>query len=200
MIVGLDFDNTIVSYETVFHKAALEKGYIDEAVESSKVAVRDHLRARGEEALWTELQGYVYGACMEQAEISVGVADAIGKIKGMGAEVHIISHKTQYPFAGPRYDLHKAARNWISANLTNDDGPLFGSGNVKFLATVKQKISRIRELSCDVFVDDLPEILSNPDFPQQTQRFLFDPDNIHRHLDDVVVISNWDQFVERVAP
>ena len=55
--IGLDFDNTLIDYDGVFHQVALEKGLIDEHVPVSKTAVRDSLREREQEDDWTELQG-----------------------------------------------------------------------------------------------------------------------------------------------
>ena len=47
MLVGVDFDNTIVSYDALFWNVALEKKLIPESVPPVKNAVRDHLRAAG---------------------------------------------------------------------------------------------------------------------------------------------------------
>ncbi len=67
MLVGVDFDNTIVCYDRLFHKAALEKGLIPPELPASKGQVRDYMRANGAEDAWTELQGYVYGPRMLDA-------------------------------------------------------------------------------------------------------------------------------------
>ena len=47
MHIGIDFDNTIVCYDKVFHKVAIEKGLIPEDIPPSKNNVRDHLRRIG---------------------------------------------------------------------------------------------------------------------------------------------------------
>ena len=44
MLVGVDFDNTIVCYDGLFHKLALERGLIPEDFPASKGEVRDFLR------------------------------------------------------------------------------------------------------------------------------------------------------------
>ena len=43
MIIGVDFDNTIISYDSVFHKLASESGLIPSTVSKNKTAVRDFL-------------------------------------------------------------------------------------------------------------------------------------------------------------
>ncbi|MGC8001307.1 hypothetical protein, partial [Salmonella enterica] len=73
----------------------------------------DYLREAGQDAVFTELQGDVYGARMGEAEAFAGVFDFIRQASVRGAEVLIISHKTRYPFKGPQHDLHAAATGWI---------------------------------------------------------------------------------------
>ena len=45
--------------------------------------------------------------------------------------------------------------------------------------TKKDKVARIAQCDCDFYIDDLPEILLMPEFPQKTERILFDPENSH---------------------
>ncbi|SVB15737.1 uncharacterized protein METZ01_LOCUS168591, partial [marine metagenome] len=40
---------------------ALEQSLIKSNLNVSKIAVRDYLRDKGRNNIWTELQGYVYG-------------------------------------------------------------------------------------------------------------------------------------------
>ena len=54
MRIGIDFDNTIVSYDALFHKVAREAGLVPESVAATKVAVRDYLREIGREDDWTK--------------------------------------------------------------------------------------------------------------------------------------------------
>lgn len=115
MRIGLDFDNTIVSYDSLFHKVAIEKGVISQGVPVNKLAVRDYLRNTNQEAIWTEMQGYVYGARMDEANPYPGLIDALSDLKLRGHQLFIVSHKTQYPYLGERYDLHRASLDWISS-------------------------------------------------------------------------------------
>ena len=54
MNVGIDFDNTIVSYDKVFYAVALEQSLIPQEIKESKMAVRDYLRSIDENDIWTE--------------------------------------------------------------------------------------------------------------------------------------------------
>lgn len=177
--LGLDFDNTIVSYDSLFHKVAREGGWIPETLPPSKVLVRDHLRKIGEEDVFTEMQGLVYGARMAEAEAFPGVYDFMRWARDKGIELFIVSHKTRYPFLGPRYDLHEAARKWIERLLRDEHGPFVEPPNVFFELTKEEKCARLGTLGCTWFVDDLPEILAAPGFPKNVVPLLFDPDGHH---------------------
>ena len=71
MRIGIDFDNTIVSYDALFHKVAREQGVVPPNTPANKLAVRDYLRQIGKEDLWTEMQGYVYGERMDEVRAVV---------------------------------------------------------------------------------------------------------------------------------
>ena len=96
MKIGVDFDNTIVSYDKVFHKVALEQSLIKSNLNISKIAVRDYLRDKGQNNIWTELQGYVYGERMLDADIFPGFINFLNFSSKNSIGVLIISHKTVY--------------------------------------------------------------------------------------------------------
>ena len=179
MRIGLDFDNTIVSYDALFHRVALELALIPSGVAKNKLAVREHLRAAGREGAWTELQGHVYGARMDEALAYDGVIEFARRAAARGHELFIVSHRTRHPFIGPPYDLHAAARSWIERRFTVDGTPLVPPHRVFFELTKAEKIARIGACACDVYIDDLPEILLAPEFPSPTVRLLFDPERHH---------------------
>lgn len=176
MRLGLDFDNTIVRYDALFHRVALEGGWIPADLPASKLSVRDHLRRNGRESVWIEMQGYVYGPRMGEAELFPGVVEFLQWARSSGLSICIVSHKTRHPFSGPRYDLHAAARAWVEKRLRDDAGLLVPDSAVHFELTKEQKLARIAATACSVFLDDLPEILDAPSFPKSTQPILFDPD------------------------
>jgi hypothetical protein len=192
MRLGLDFDNTIVCYDSLFHKIAIEKGVITPEVLKNKLAVRDYLRATGNEEVWTEMQGEVYGVRMSEASLYPGARECLKWAKQRNITISIISHKTKNPYLGPQYDLHEAARKWIESNLQDEDGMLIKSQNVFFEIEKKIKINRIDSLKCDVYIDDLPEILTSEIFPIRTAKILFDPDEYHVNS-DLFRVKNWSE-------
>ena len=176
MIVGIDFDNTIVCYDRLFYEAAIEREMIPVDTLAAKTAVRDFLRTAGREEAWTELQGLVYGHEIQRAKPFDGVAAFLARCRDEHVAVNVISHRTRWPFAGAAIDMHQAARDWLVAQhwFTDTVGGL-DPERVFFEETKADKLARIAAAGCDVFIDDLPELLAAPDFPGGIERLLFDP-------------------------
>lgn len=202
MRVGIDFDNTLVAYDRLFHRIACEAGLIPPDLPVTKTAVRDHLRAIQREDRWTEMQGEVYGARMAEAEIFPGAREFLAHAQALGIETAVISHKTRYPYAGPKRDLHRAARDWIAAMLTGEQGPLIPPANVFFELTKDAKLARIGAWRCDYFIDDLTDILEAPDFPVAVAPILFSPSGVDESRSHLTSLESWsaiDAFLEAKA-
>jgi hypothetical protein len=182
MRIGIDFDNTIACYDGVFHKAALEKGLIPADLSTSKNAVRDHLNGSGLKDEFTALQGYVYGARMDLVAPYPGVLAFVDAARASGHELFIVSHKTKTPMMGPAYDMHEAARGFLAAQALSGPGRV-PNENVFFELSKQAKVARAGALGCEVFVDDLPEILAMPGFAPGTRLVLFDPESNPSHAD-----------------
>jgi hypothetical protein len=177
MRIGIDFDNTIACYDGAFHAAALVRGLIPPELARDKTSVREHLRARGQDSDFTLLQGYVYGPGMAHAAPFPGLVECLLALRAAGHSLVMVSHRTREPFAGPAYDLHEAARSFLARHgLLNGEASPLREADVWLELTKEAKIARIAALACDVFIDDLPEILAMPGFPPATQRILFDPE------------------------
>jgi hypothetical protein len=195
--VGIDFDNTIVCYDDLFKRVALEQGLIPDDLPPNKGAVRDYLRAVGKEPLWTEMQGYVYGERMIDAAAFPGALEAIARLVKQRIPVFIVSHKTRHPYLGPKYDLHESARAWLEKNAFFDShGIGMSRDQVFFELTKDAKLARIGELNCSHFIDDLPELLSEREFPSRVVRLLFDPNNAHPDGPEFARLLSWGQFPE----
>lgn len=198
-LIGIDFDNTIVSYDLVFHSIAVEQGLIAPTVLKSKEAVRNTLRAQGQEEEWIVLQGLVYGDRIKEAQCFEGFFEFIAWAAKQHLELAIISHKTRYPFRGPQYDLHEAARGWLAFNkLTQSEGGYIKDSLISFNEEKEGKIAKINELSCTLFIDDLPEILLHPDFNSETLKLLFDPYNHSNDDGKFFKASSWSDITQLV--
>jgi hypothetical protein len=201
MRIGIDFDNTIVCYDQVFHAAARERELIPVEVPVSKEAVRNYLRSIDREEDWTKLQGYVYGPRMRDALPFAGVMEFFARCAEAQLPVWIISHKTRYPFQGPQYDLHESARQWIADHgLLDADRVGLPADHVFFELTKAAKLERVQQVGCTHFIDDLPEFLAEKDFPKGVQRILFDPQDHHPDERRFLRATSWEQVWELVKP
>ena len=199
MRIGVDFDNTIVCYDALFHRVALEQNLIPADLPVNKSEVRNHLRRLGREPLWTEMQGYVYGARMAEAAPFPGVIEFFQECRRAGIPVSIISHKTLQPFLGERHDLHQAARQWLEQQGFFDPAKIgLPRDEVFFELTKEAKLQRIAQCGCDCFIDDLPELLAEPAFPK-IERILFDPADLYEAETQFFRARSWADISERIA-
>ena len=200
MLVGLDFDNTIVCYDRLFHRLASERGLLPAGVAENKGAVRDYLRSIGREDDWTEMQGVGYGPRISDAEPFPGVKDFLRACKAGGVRVAIVSHKTKHPYRGEKHDLHAAAHTFLQAHGFYETSDTGLSPDAVFLElTLQSKLARIGSLGCTAFVDDLPELLGEAMFPVGTQKILFDPAGTNRDRADYFRVRSWAEITARVV-
>ena len=191
-MIGIDFDNTIVCYDDVFARVAVDLGLVPPGVATSKTAIRDHLRAAGQEDRWTELQGTIYGPRMPDAPPFPGVLEFFRACRSAGVPVAIISHRTRFPYLGERHDLHAAARGWLARQgFHSAAGIGLPEDRVFFEETKEAKLARIAALGCTHFIDDLPELLAHPLFPANVRRILFDPRGEHPVGSGIDSASSW---------
>ena len=177
MILGLDFDNTLICYDELFYQVAVDKGLVPLDLSKTKNTVRDYLRQLGKEDDWILLQGEVYGGRIQEATAFDGMQEALKKIAAQGDTMFLISHKTRTPYMGQQYDLHQAARGWLDSHAFFDVEGLGWQGNqVFFELTKEEKVQRIVQLGCTHYIDDLPEILEM--LPDTIQKILFAPHKI----------------------
>lgn len=175
MLIGVDFDNTIACYDLLFHRRALAAGLIEADLPKTKASVRRQVRERHGDLAWQRLQGEVYGPRMQEARLIPGVLEFFRRCRREGIEVRIVSHKTPFGhFDATRTSLPGAALRWMERNRffeTEQTG--LTPHMVHFEPTRAEKIARIERLGCTHFIDDLPEVLLDADFPPQVGKILF---------------------------
>lgn len=174
--VGIDFDNTIACYDEIFHRVALEKGLIPPGIPQTKENVKNYFLNIGKEGIWTELQGHVYGTRMIDVSPFPGVISFLTQAVKKNMPIYIVSHKTRFPYKGPKYDLCEAAFKWLDSQGFFDKNHIgLNPDRVYFKETKEEKLKQIKEIECSHFIDDLPEILLEEEFPNKTKRLLFSP-------------------------
>jgi hypothetical protein len=177
-VVGVDFDNTIISYDDVIRSVAIRRGYVSAGCPTDKRSIRDLIRARPDGDIdWQRVQGEVYGPRIDQAVMIEGVESFFRRCAVSGLFVHIISHKTTFAGYDPtKTNLRQAALRWLQDQGAFSDAGLGLDPDVVWFASTRQeKLTHIRRLGCRVFIDDLAEVFSEPEFPPGVERILFDP-------------------------
>jgi hypothetical protein len=193
MILGFDFDNTLISYDKVFRQVAIEKALIPASIPEQKNAVRNHLRIHDKEVEWTRLQGEVYGSRILEAEPYPGMLEAIGELTQRRIPMRIVSHKTRTPYIGDEIDLHASARSWLNLQgFFNSEVLDWKDSQVFFEITKEEKVARIIGLGCTHFVDDLPEILTM--LPGNIQKILFSPNEALLKDPTWRLMTSWQDF------
>jgi len=200
MRIGIDFDNTIAGYDTLFATLAAERGLFQNAPQDaprSKRALRDALRKRPEgELTWRRRQAEAYGGRMTEAELLDGVDRFIRACGQSDLDVVIVSHKTRHAnFASDGTDLRQAAVNWMEAHgFFAADGLNLNLDDVYFENTRAEKVDRIAELDCDWFIDDLEEVFIEPRFPSSVRAILYDPHGQEEGTEDFLRCRHWDEI------
>ena len=165
MKIGIDIDNTIACYDTLFYEVAKETGVLSTSTPLTKAELRKLLLIESDgEKKWQTLQGQVYGPNMNRATLFPGFARFLLNARYRGHEIYFISHKTKYGhFDKTKTLLRTACLNWLDNHgLFDKKKYCVDRNNVFFEDTQGDKISRICELEIDVMIDDLPDILMHP--------------------------------------
>ena len=190
MLIGIDFDNTIACYDKVFQEVAknqkiVNKNWIGNKTDLKKLILKSK---KGKE-LWMKIQGMVYGQYMKNAEIMDGFVNFLKVTKLLDVDVCIISHKTKYGhFDKNKIDLRKEALKWIKKNKILD------ANKVYFANTREEKISLINDLKCDIFIDDLIEVLDHDNLNKNIKKIHLSS----RNSSKIINFSNWHDIKKNI--
>ncbi len=182
MRVGIDLDNTIIDYTEAFSFGAKKLKLIPEKWQGKKKELKKIVQSRSKgEQDWQRLQGQVYGQWISHAKLYSGVFRFLWRCKKRGWETIVVSHKTEYGhFDSNKISLRDSAREFLISSRVFKFGGKDLLNELKFESTREQKIQTIKDLKCDVFIDDLPEVLENNKFPPETRAIIFDPENQYK--------------------
>jgi hypothetical protein len=158
--VGLDLDNTILDYALSVEISAREALGLEIPRSLSKSEQKSWIIETAGQESWTLVQGYSYGAYSSAARVFPGFVDFLDYVLSKGHSVSVLSHKSEFPIAGPRIDLREAALETLKREgiwqrlITQGEGV----GSIRFFETREEKIAGILTSATDVFVDDLIEV------------------------------------------
>lgn len=176
-VIGIDFDNTVICYDGVFHRLAVESGLVPAEPPLRQKEVRAAARQSPDGDLaWQRLQGAAYGPRIGEAEPAPGVQAFLAGCHRAGLPVHVISHKTRLAGQDPTgTDLRAAARGWLEARGFFAPGAGLAPERFHCGATRAEKVALIRDLGCTHFIDDLVETFLEPGFPAGVTAILYAP-------------------------
>lgn len=196
MIVGLDFDNTVIGYDEAIYRYAVGNGLCGCAVKKDKKAIRDAVRLLEDgEMKWRKLQAYIYGPGIGGGVLNRGAAGFAKKCVDQGIRVNIISHKTRFAASDETgTDLRESALSWMRTSGFLKDAGL-SEKDVFFEDTRAEKIQRLICLKCTHFVDDLEETFHEPSFPENVVKILFSPHSGRTVRDGgIVTVRSFDEI------
>ena len=197
MIIGFDFDNTIINYKNSFKYIALKKKLIPNNINQDKNSIKDYLKSKNKDEEWTVLQGEVYGEHILRAKIYEGVKDTFNWLLNNNIKIYIISHKTKFPYLGKKINLRSSAIKWINKNLLVEDiKKKISKNDIFFEDSIEKKINKIKELKCNIYVDDLPEILNL--LPNNIIKILFSPNNQNQNNKHDFFMNNWNALPKMI--
>jgi len=194
--IGIDLDNTIISYGDIFHRLAIEKQYISFDVPKNKKIIRDTIRLLPDgEIKWQKLQGLVYGPMILHATFIKGVFEFIKKALLNQCKIYIVSHKTNFSQYDPtKTNLRNAALMWMEKKSFFDPNYLgLKKDNIFFENNRLEKIKKIEELNCTHFIDDLEETFLEPSFPNHIHKILYSPFS-EVVLNDIATFQTWERI------
>ncbi len=194
--IGLDFDNTIISYDDLMYKIALEFGLIKKNINKNKRELRNYIRQLPNgEIEWQRIQSVAYGPRISEAELIDDVKKFFCLCKENKVDVYVISHKTQYSnLYNYGVNLRTAALNWMRENDLFGHGLGLAVDNVYFESTRSEKIQRIKSLECTHFIDDMEEVFIDEKFPENVKKILYGSNEDKTRL-DMIIFKNWDEII-----
>jgi len=196
MNLGIDLDNTIISYDNLLYKLAIENNYIPPDTRKNKKAIRDIIRKLPEgEIKWQKLQALIYGPMIGGAELINGVSDFLEFCKNKQIKVNVISHKTEYAnYDTTGTNLRIAALDWMEKHDFFDRNTFgLSKSDIFFESTRKEKIERIIKQRCTHFIDDLEETFLEPAYPNNVKKILFTNFN-STSISNITVCNTWKEI------
>lgn len=200
MVIGVDFDNTLICYDLTFHQAACAEGLIQPCTPATKRAVRDTVRrGPGGDLAWQWLQFQVYGPRIRESRPAPGARDFLARCSRERVQVFLISHKTEFASLDPGgTSLRRAAMDWLEAEGFFE-GAALAPESVRFGASRAEKLSHIKATGCTIFIDDLEEVFREPGFPAKVQGILYAPDQEDQpDLPGVTLARSWTAVTDQV--
>jgi len=168
--IGIDLDNTIIDYSLAYEVISRQFGLETELID--RESIRSFLRLQDDGNEWQRFQSILYTEGLISARPANGVDKFFELCRQQKVEISIISHKTEKtPIHFGNKNLRQCAVEWLNENCLVPN--LVNHDHLYFCATQSEKVLTTNELGCDVFVDDLVEVLVHPELSKNTRKVLY---------------------------
>jgi hypothetical protein len=188
MRIGLDLDHTIISYNDSY-KYILETLKIETECLTKAEIKKFFEKPNRSGVSWLDFQQCLYTLGLKKALPQPGVLDILSKARHLEHELFIVSHKTNthFPLNDKLLNLREEAMRWLL--ITRIYPELVNKEDIYFVNDGTEKLTKIKDLSLDVFIDDLPEIIFSRDFPARTIGYLFGSRNNKNEMVDFAFLE-----------
>jgi hypothetical protein len=184
--VGIDLDNTIISYNNSFLRLAKKYNLNKRKVLNKNILKKNIIKKFGMSE-WTKCQGKIYG---KEILINNSYEDVKKNLLFLKKKFNIflISHRSKYPYLGKKIDLHKQATKWLNKKKFLGKKKIFEKKNIFFETSLQKKIIRINKLNCQIFIDDLLLVLKR--LPISVAKIHF-TNNVRYTFSNYYVMKKW---------
>ena len=196
--IGVDLDNTIISYDKAFQNGAIVSGLVDKDCNLNKKALREFIRTKPDgEFEWQKLQGYVYGAGISEAVLFPGVYRFLWRCRERKIEIEVVSHKTEYGhFDSQKISLRDSATNFLKNHgLLDNKNPLIKK--VTYKGSKQEKLDFIKHNNYEFFIDDLEEIIFSEELESQ-KGILFSHEEPFIKNSNKAIAKSWENISQNI--
>ena len=193
-VIGIAFDNTVIDYDHLFYRIAIQRELIPLNTIENKRYVRDRIwQLPDGDIEWQKLQGIAYGSRISDASPAIGVVNFLRGCLVRRIRVSIVSHKTEFAsYDETVTNLRSAAILWMVNNLGLDNSGLgFSRDDIYFEPTRKDKVLRVGWLGCTHFIDDLVETFQEDQFPTNVKKILYSPMDEPPDISGIEFFGDW---------
>jgi len=161
MIIGVDLDNTIINYDSIFRKKIKIEFKHKEKKLVDKISLKKYLIKNNRANEWKLIQSEIYSKYIFEASLNIEILKLLKYLDKKKIRFYIVSHKTVYPHKGDKINLHKLSSKWIKTNLFNKKNNFKKKYKFFFETTKRKKLKRIKSLKITHFIDDLDDVLKS---------------------------------------
>ena len=198
MRIGIDLDNTIISYDKAFRLGAIYSNLVDKSCKLNKKDLRDLIRKGPDgETAWQKLQGYVYGEGINGAVLFPGVYRFLWRCHERKIDVEIVSHKTEFGnFDSKKISLRDSATNFLTNHgLISNKNSLIKK--ITYKNSKSEKIDFIKQNNYEYFIDDLEDIIFSEELKNQ-KKILFSQDDLSNINSNIVITKSWEEISQNL--